>query len=211
MNFFKVLSVIVLGIFCPLTMTQAASTSAPDTEVCKKFIEDTGNKVIQILVNKTVSLSERQNRFRQLIQEKFDMRAIGRFVLGRYWAQTTPAQKTEYLKLFEDSIVESYSHQFDNYTNEQLKITNGRPSSKGGVIVSSQIIRAAGAAPLQVDWKVFNTAKGMRILDVIVNGVSMSLTYRSEYANVYNSRGGSIEGLLSALRSKEVTYEVPSN
>ena len=179
-----------------------------DLESAKSFIEDTGNKVIRILVNKSSSLSERQEQFRQVIQEKFDMRSIGQFVLGRYWRQATPDQKLEYLKLFEDSIVESYSHQFDNYTNEQLKVTNARPSNKGGVIITSKIIRASGA-PLQVDWKVFQTKDSLRILDVIVNGVSMSITYRTEYANAYNANGASMEGLLKALRAKKITNSIP--
>ena len=208
MRFFKILfPALILSFFGSFVVCQGA-TDNNDIEVAKKFIEDTGNKVIQILVDKSTPLSQRQDQFRQVIQEKFDMRSIGQFVLGRYWKQATKDQKDEFLKLFEDSVVESYSHQFDNYTNEKLNVTNGRPSSKGGVIVTSKITRSSGA-PLQVDWKIFKVNGKLRILDVIVSGVSMSITYRSDYANAYNSHGGSIQGLLTALRAKEVTSAVP--
>ncbi|MBL9029585.1 MAG: ABC transporter substrate-binding protein [Caedimonas sp.] len=170
----------------------------------KQFIADIGNKVIRILVNKSAPLSQRQQEFRQIIRQHFDMPAVGKFVLGRYWRQASSQQQKEYLQLFEDAIVESYSQQFENYNNEKLQVESARPGSGGGMIITSTIIRPAGTPPLQVDWKVYATKKGLRILDVIVNGVSMSITYRTEYGNAYNANGGTIDGLLAAMKSKAV-------
>ncbi|MGI4851446.1 MAG: MlaC/ttg2D family ABC transporter substrate-binding protein [Janthinobacterium lividum] len=217
MRFFKaLLPVFVLGfilshsIYC-ITLDEKSNGTEVDSselELSKRFIEDTGNKIIQVLVNKSASLSQRQDQFRQVIREKFDMSSIVRYVLGRYWKKASPNQQTEYLKLFEDSIVESYSHQFDSYTNEKLIVSGARPSNKGGVIVTSKIILASGP-PVPVDWKVFRTNGDLRILDVSVKGVSMSITYRSQYAGAYDQNGRSIEGLLKALRSKEITTDIP--
>ncbi len=191
----------IVGVTFP---TSGVTSEKIDDQQSKQFITDIGNRVIQILVNKSVPLSQRQEEFRQIIHEYFDMPAVGKFVLGRYWRQANEEQRKEYLQLFEDAIVESYSQQFENYNNEKLQVDGERPSQSGGTIVTSKIIRPAGTPPLQVDWKVYQTKKGLRILDVIVNGVSMSITYRTEYANAYNANGATINGLLAAMKAKAV-------
>ena len=73
-------------------------------------------------------------------------------------------------------------------------------------MVQSTIIRPAGGPPLKVDWKVFQTKGGLKVLDIIVDGVSMSITLRSEYMGVFQSKGGAtgggIDGLFTYLKEK---------
>lgn len=169
----------------------------------KDFIENVGAQIIQILVNKSVSLPQREEAFRAVLRTHFDLRAVAKFVLGRYWRQASDSQKEDFLKLFEDSIVHSYAQQFENYNDEKLDVKKARSSGQG-VLVTSHVVRPKGAPPLQVDWKVYKTKKGPLILDVIVNGVSMSHTYRTEYGNAYNANGGTLDGLLAAMKANKV-------
>jgi phospholipid transport system substrate-binding protein len=203
MKFLKACTLLTLLLVNPFAFPiSSKAADKTDQQSYMNFIMEIGNKVIQILVNKSAPLSQRQEEFREVIHQYFDMPAVSKFVLGRYWHQATETQRQEYLKLFEDAIVESYSQQFENYHNEKLQVESTRDSTRGGTIVTSKIIRSGGTPPLQVDWKVYPTKKGLRIVDVVVNGVSMSITYRTEYANAYNASGGTMEGLLQAMRSK---------
>ena len=45
-------------------------------------------------------------------------------------------------------------------------------------------------------------SSGYGILDVVIEGVSMRITLRDEFAAVIRSNGGKVEGLLAALRKK---------
>ncbi len=45
-------------------------------------------------------------------------------------------------------------------------------------------------------------ADGWKIIDVVVEGISMAVTRRSEFSSVTGSHGGRIEGLLEVLRNK---------
>lgn len=170
------------------------------------FVARLGNDIIKILVNKSAPMEDRKQEFRGVLQSNFDIPSIGKFVLARYWRQASDAQKKEYLELFEDAIVDNYAAQFDNYNNETLNVESARRARDGGVIIVSKIVRHGNTPPLQVDWKVFNTKAGMRVLDIVVNGVSMSISQRSEYASAIKSKGG-IDGLLAAMRNKEVTIK----
>jgi phospholipid transport system substrate-binding protein len=187
-------------------VTQSADTTAPITslsaEEAQKFITETGNQIIAILANKQKPLASRKEEFRSVLRENFNIAAIGRFVLGKYWRQANDQQKEQYLQLFEDAIVESYSAQFNNYSNEKLRVLSASPTHKGGVLVKSKVLRPQGGEPLRVDWQVFQTKTGLKIHDIIVNGVSMSITQRTEYAGIIQSTGRGIDGLLDSLRQK---------
>ena len=191
---------LILGTLVLSPYGQAASEGSSPKDLILTIKE----RVVKVLLNRAVPLPQRQEEFRDILQGYFDMPAIGKFVLGRYWRQASEDQRQEYLTLFENAVVDSYLQQFENYQNEELEIGEQRPSHGKGVIVTSKVLRDAGAPPLQVDWKIFPTKKGLRILDVVINGVSMSITYRTEYANAYTANGGTMEGLLTAMRSKSV-------
>ena len=73
---------------------------APDD--AKKFIDGLGESAISSLTGSTLSPAERATRFRAMMVAHFDMPAISKFSLGRYWKIATPEQQTEFQKLFED-------------------------------------------------------------------------------------------------------------
>ena len=76
----------------------------------------------------------------------------------------------------------------------------------------SIIKRQTGAPPLKIDWKIFQTKRGLRVYDIIINGVSMSITQRSEYGGIISQNGGQIEGLLKLMREgKSPTFTAQKN
>lgn len=189
-------------LFFVVLVNQSFSQPIPqDNQAYKEFITSLGNNIISILVNKNAPLTERKEKFRQVLRDYFDIPAIGKFVLARYWKRTTDTQKTEYLDLFESAIVDNYAAQFDNYQNETLEVQSVREDSDQGIMVMSIIKRQTGAPPLKIDWKIFQTKKGLRVYDIIVNGVSMSITQRSEYGGIINKNEGQVEGLLKLMRA----------
>jgi phospholipid transport system substrate-binding protein len=189
---------------CAEKEQDSAKASEQDLEKYNEFVNHLGNEIIKILVDQGSPLEKRKEKFRAVLKENFDIAAIGKFVLARYWKPLTAEQKQEYLKLFEDAIVENYAAQFDNYANEQLKVTNSRLEDDGGAVVQGQIVRPSGGAPLNVDFKVFNTKKaGLKVFDIIINGVSMSITQRSLYTSTIQNNNGKIEALFSSLKDKD--------
>lgn len=187
--------------FITVASPHKAYSELQENRKYEAFIITLGNNVIQILVNKDEKLSKRKELFRSEIKNNFALKSIGRFVLARYWRRLNEKQQQEYLQLFEDAVIENYAAQFDSYDNEKLVIKSSRETSDGGIIVKSDIRRPGKGEPLHIDWKVFNTKRGPKVLDVIVNNVSMSITLRNEYASTIQNKG-SIEGFLDYLREK---------
>ena len=129
------------------------------------------------------------------------MPGIARFVLGRYWKNATSEQQEEFVKLFEDYIALVYSSQLAAYSGETLKVTGSRADSEGAV-VASEIIRPTGSPPVKVEWRLTDQHGTYKIRDVAVDGISMAVTQRSEFASVIQRNGGQVQGLIAMLREK---------
>lgn len=175
----------------------APAWAAPDPS---RFISNLGNRALAVL-GPNINLGQRQKRFRSLFRDDFDVPAIARFVLGRYWRQATPAQRHEFVRLFEQYVVMAYSSRLGQYHGETLRVLGSRPIS-GGAVVNSEIVRPSGAPPVKIEWRLNRSDDSFKITDVIVEGISMAITQRSEFASVIERHGGHVEGLLALLRQK---------
>jgi phospholipid transport system substrate-binding protein len=184
---------IVAALSAPVPARAAASDAAG-------FISDLGERAINVLTS-TKSEPERETAFRKLFDEGFDVPGIARFVLGPYWRTATDAQRDEFTKLFETYIIHAYVVRFSAYSGQQLKITGSRPEGDN-TLVNSQITGISNSPPVKVDWRVAKLDAGYKITDVIVEGVSMAVTERQEFASVIQRGGGQLEALLKALRER---------
>jgi phospholipid transport system substrate-binding protein len=184
----------------------AASPGAAAADAPSDFITTLGTRAITELADEEISQADREARFRTLLNEHFDVPAIGRFVLGRHWKTASDTERTEFLKLFEDFIVRSYAARFAGYSGETFSVKGSTPGPKSATVVHSKVLRGS-AEPIRLDWRVEPRGDKLVITDVIVEGVSMSVTQRSEFASVIQSSGGKIEGLLEALRNKTITAD----
>ncbi len=165
------------------------------------FVERLSREAITVMADPALRDSQRAAAFRGLLLRDFDVDAIGRIVLGRYWRRATPTQRAEYLRLFQEFIVAIYASRLSKYSGETLQVTAARPGKRDIVVVKSLIL-VSGRAPVQIDWLVRSAGGAQRVIDVVVEGVSMAITQRSEFAAIIQSSGGKVEGLLAALRAR---------
>ncbi|MCA1908265.1 MAG: ABC transporter substrate-binding protein [Magnetospirillum sp.] len=165
------------------------------------FIQSLAESAMNTVAVKDLADSERVNRFRSLFVNTFDLPEISRFVLGRYWRAANDAQKAEFQKLFEDIQVYTWTRRFKEYNGETLELGGVKGEGEGDFIVDSQMKRAK-LSPINVSWRVRRVGETFRILDIIVEGASMAITFRSDYGAVLSSQGGKVDGLLDVMRKK---------
>jgi len=187
------------ALFC-IVMFGTEPARAAETVEPVAFIEDIGREAISSLTERELSVQERQARFRKIFKRAFDIRTIARFSLGRYWRIASKPEREEYVGLFEDFIVQAYAHRFKDYNGESFEVGKVHQINDRDTLVLSQLRRPQGS-PIQVHWRVRGSGK-LRIVDVVVEGISMGITQRAEFASVIRNRGGKVAGLLTALREK---------
>jgi phospholipid transport system substrate-binding protein len=165
-------------------------------------VADFGDHMLQMLNDPQVSPAERRKRFGALLDKDFDFAKIGRFVLGRYWQTATDQQKQEFAPVFRDYVVQSYSVRFAEFNGASFKVTGERPEGSGSVIVSTTVTQRNNPTPAKVDWRVSTDTGAPKITEVIVEGISMSLTHKQEFASLIERSGGGVGALISQLKAK---------
>lgn len=172
-----------------------AETAAPEVA----FVQRLGDKALMQLTDKALPRKAREKSARALLRENFDVPTIARFALGPSWREATDAQKRAYMGLFEDMIVSTYTGRFEGYSGQSFKAENARAEEGGDSTVFSQILQKDGP-PVNVEWRVRRKDGRLKIIDVIVESISMSVTQRSDFSAVIE-RGGSIDALIESLRA----------
>jgi phospholipid transport system substrate-binding protein len=165
------------------------------------FVQKLGDQAIQIITDKSLTATDREHRFHDMFVTSFDVPAIGRFVLGRYWRTATDPQKNEFLKLFEDMIVKTYNNRFTEYKGEVFMVTGTRADGDSAM-VTTNVAQPSGRQPIKVDWRVLKPKGELKIVDVVIEGVSMSVTQQQEFGSVIQRNGGQIDGLLATMRER---------
>ena len=185
-------------------LAATGSAMASEGEKAKeavKFLRGFGDEAIAMLSDRGLSADQRRSEFRQLIKAGFELPAISRFVLGRHWHKATAQERQEFAELFEDFVTITYAKRLSDYSGETLKLGGAKETdAKGMVFVDSKILRPA-KTDIEVVWRLRQSAHGWRIIDLVVEGVSMLQTQRSEFDAVIRSGGGHIGALLERLRS----------
>lgn len=169
-------------------------------------------EMVKVLVDKALTTfrtvedkTERHAQFRQLLNDGFDVRAIGKWSLGRYWRKVKPEQKEEYFDLFENFIVATYSNRFEGYAGKKIDFTVLGSQVKGDTdaVVTSNILEENATKPVLVEWRIKSNKEGeLKVVDLYVERVSLGQKQRSEFASVIKNSGGEVDGLLEILRSK---------
>jgi phospholipid transport system substrate-binding protein len=184
-----------------VTASSAVSPNAVAADA-RVFMSEMWNRAVEIL-SKKLPQTERLARFRELFEADFDGPGIARFVLGRYWRSASQQEQQEFLKLFDDYVVFVYGTRLANFNGESFKVRGSR-TEESGVIVSTDVINP-GEAPIKIDWRLVTVNGAFKINDIIIEGISMMVTQRSEFASVIQRHGGQVSGLLELMREKTKT------
>ena len=191
--FFSMILSVLIG-FSGFSKAAEAKLNPPS-----QFVQKLGDTALMSLTMKDISRETREARVRKILRNNFDIQTIGRFAMGTYWREATKLQRKEYMALFEDMIVKTYTTRFEDYSGQQLKITGDTPSGNRDFLIFSQIIQKDGP-PVNLEWRVRKKNDKLKIIDVVVEGISMSITQRSDFSSVIQRGGGNIEALLTSLR-----------
>lgn len=188
----------VLLIALPSTPKAEAAT-APDAA---GYITDLGGRVLKLLQDKRSPEPERKLQFRELADRAFDVPKIARFVLGHYWVTAGEAERQQFVKAFEDYMVQVYWSYFGQYRAEGIMVLAQRELGANSVRVTTQIMRPDGQVPAKVDWTITAQGDTYKIIDVNIEGVSQALTYRDQFASIISRNGGDVAALIDDLRRK---------
>lgn len=190
---------ILFGVFF---VSQAASSAEIDALKAEKFIKNLTDTGIEEIINSDVSEEEKDQRFEKLFNENLDLDFIGRFVLGRYWRTATAEERKEFINVYRELNIKTWSSRFDEFKGKEFVFKGTSPSNSSGQIFVNTEVPMDQGSPAKVVWRVMDNKGQLKVVDIIIENVSLAITARNEYtAYIKNSPDG-VQGLINNLNSK---------
>ncbi len=181
-----------------LFITLSINSSYAAEDDAKKFVSTLGDKVLEIVKSKNSNKDKEQSLI-DIFNGNVDTEWMGKFVLGKY-NKTAPQDKMEkYKSLYNEYVMGSYIPRFRDYTGEKFRVTGARKERDSIYIVTTEIIRPNAQAPVKVDYRLIEK-DSFKIVDIVVEGVSLITTQRSEFGSIISNSG--FNSLLAKMEQK---------
>jgi phospholipid transport system substrate-binding protein len=128
-----------------------------------------------------------------------DIDWVGQFVLGKHWRTASQLQKDRFIKAYRSFMIGSYTGRLKEYSGEHYQVNAPRDLQEGKYALTMELFRAQGK-PVLIDYKIRTSADSFKIYDIVVEGISLITTQRSEFDSVVSRKG--LDALINALNKK---------
>lgn len=175
----------------------AAPTTIETREQAAAYVTALVEEVVPQLL--AVPVPARSDELRRLLEANIDMPGVAQFAMGRYWRLANDDQRTEFVRLFRELVVQTSDAGLANYKGGDLRIAETRPTDDGETLVRSEL-RLTDGPPVQIDWRLQREQDRFRIRDVVVEGISIRIALRDFFAATTQEKGSTAAALLAAMR-----------
>jgi phospholipid transport system substrate-binding protein len=165
------------------------------------FVDRAGQDLVNAINDPRLNQTQRRDKVGGILRSAIDIEGTGRFILGRYVRQASPAELQDYLKLFDEIIIRNLSARFGEYRGVKFSLGRSQQRTEEDALVSTLVERPNSPA-FTLDWRVAEINGQPKVVDVIAEGTSLRLTTRSEYAAVIQRNSGRVASLLEAMRGQ---------
>ena len=190
----------LLAGFAGLTSTSARAQQMDITRATA-FVDRAGQDLVNAINDPRLNQTQRRDRVASILRNAIDIEGTGRFILGRYVRQASPAELQDYQKLFDEIIIRNLSARFGEYRGVKFSLGRSQQRTEEDALVSTLIERPNNPS-FTLDWRVADINGQPKVVDVIAEGTSLRLTTRSEYAAVIQRNSGRVASLLDAMRGQ---------
>lgn len=190
-------AIAILSLLLPLG---AAAQELGPEELVRKVTADV---LESIKSDKDLQAGDRKKSL-QLAEQKVlphvDFREAAQLAVGKPWSSATPAQRERIVTEFRSLLIRIYSNAIDTYRGQTMQVLPVRMAAGATETTVRNRYLKPGAPPVPVEYAMKKTPEGWKIYDITVEGVSLVLTYRSEFEQVTRTSG--IDGLIKRLAEK---------
>lgn len=138
--------------------------------------------------------------FEKLLARYGDIPVVAGSVLGPPWRSASAAQKRAFVAAFQTYLSRKYGKQFRDYQNASIDIVRARDAGKSGILVETRVTRP-GRDGFTVEWQVSERGGAPKVINLIIEGVSMLTNERAEIGAQYEAAGGNIDKLTAVLKA----------
>ena len=195
----KFLLSLVAALSCVWAFGAQAAVDAAKAEAFVKKVTEDG---IENIINANIPQAEKDKRFAKLFNSALDIQFIGQFVLGRYWRTATPEQRQEFIDAYRELNVQTWSKRFDEFKGRNFIFKGTDASNSANQIFVNSTVPMEQGEPAKVVWRVKQIGNEFKIVDIIIENVSLAITARNEYTAFIKQSPDGVAGLIKNLQEK---------
>lgn len=173
-----------------------------DAAGAETFVKEVTAEGIEDIINANIPQAEKDQRFAKLFNRALDLDFIGQFVLGRNWRTATPAQRQEFIKVYRQLNVSTWSKRFDEFKGKDFIFKGTSPSNSAGQVFVNSVVPMDQGEPAKVVWRVREKNGQYKVVDIIIENVSLAITARNEYTAFIKNNPGGVDALIANLKTK---------
>jgi phospholipid transport system substrate-binding protein len=190
-------AVLVAALSC--LVAPGVRAAAESKAGARAVIAETVEEVLAVLGDKSVPTQDRIRLIEEIVYGRFDLEVMSRLVLARNWKRFSKEQKAEYVEEFKRYLTNSYGNRIERYDQQTVEILGEREEPRGDVVVKTKVVGGEFEGAL-VDYRLRNKTGDWRVIDVVIEGISMVSNYRDQFKSIVSSGGPEL--LLEKLRTK---------
>jgi phospholipid transport system substrate-binding protein len=177
-----------------LTLTRASFAQ----QDARAFVQSTTDDAIVVLKDKGLQPDQKIRKLEEIAYARFDFDTMARLVLARNWSKLSPEQQKDFVQEFKRHLSVTYGKNIENYRNETIEISGDREEARGDWTVKTKVIR--GGDDILVDYRLRKADGKWKIIDVVIERVSLVANFRSQLQDVVTNKGP--DEMLRVLREK---------
>ena len=164
------------------------------------FVQSTVNRASSVL-SENITKDEKINKLKKIAKETVDIKGIGFYTLGPARKTLNQSQKTEYVNLFEQYFLKSFSSRLSEYTNPEIDVLDKEVLNNNYTMVNSLLKATSDRPEIKIDWRIYTKDPGNPLIrDLIIEGLSLARTQKEEFASILSSNDGDINALFETLK-----------
>jgi len=195
--------IVAVSLVVGMSMAFAALTPAaegPDiTIVPRDLIDDAAGKIVAILADTDQPSEARVSQIEEIAYDIFDFTTMSKLVLARNWRKLDKEQRADFVREFKRNLSRTYGTRLDRYDQENIEIFGTQIEPRDDVSVKTRIVGGQFDGAV-ISYRLRERSERWRIIDVVIEGVSLVSNYRSQFAEILNT--GTIDDLMVKLRDK---------
>ena len=163
------------------------------------FVQSTVNRASAILGD-NISKEKKIEKLKLIARETVDIRGIGFYTLGSKRKNLNNEEKIQYINLFEEYFLKSFSSRLAEYTNPEIDVQSKEVLSVNYTIVNSILKGTSERPEVKIDWRIYTKdPENPLIRDLIIEGLSLARTQKEEFSSILNSNNNDINILFKTL------------
>ena len=153
------------------------------------------------LINSGQSEARLYAAFEGILARYGDMPAVAASVLGPPWRSASAGQKQQFVAAFQSYLARRYGGQFRDYRNARIEVKGTKEGGKAGTLVQTVVLRP-GQETIAVDWQVSDRSGSPKVVNLVIEGVSMLANERAEVGAMLEAARGDLNTLIAQLRAR---------